>query len=152
MDRRDFIAGAGVAIGAVCVTGASARDSEASVKELVEKFYSIYYVEQNEKKYRAMLADDYLLLENGKIMSAAEDIALIPRPEDEYKRTDLFDFRSIKIAGDTAYAVYFLKSEATDKKRGHRKWEFLESAILRRSGKSWKVALLHSTRLAKATS
>ena len=151
MDRRDFIAGAGVAIGGVCVTGVSARDSEASVKDVVERFYSTFYVEQSEKRYRAMLTDDYLLLETGEIMTAAQDIALIPRPEDEYKRTDAFDFRSIKIAGETAYAIYVLKSDITDKKRGHRKPEFLESVILRRSGKRWKVALLHSTRLAKAT-
>ena len=152
MRRREFIAGAGVAIGAVCVTGVSARDSEATITEVVKRFYSTFYVEQSEKKYRAMLTDDYLLLENGEIMTASQDIALMPRPEDEYKRTDLFDFRLIKITGETAYAVYLLNSEYSDKKRGHRKREFLESIVLRRSGKTWKVALLHSTRVVKATS
>ena len=50
---------------------------------------------------------------------------------------------------DTAYVVYFLKSDVTDEKGArHRKW--LESAILRRSGPGapWRMALLHSTRIA----
>lgn len=74
----------------------------------------------------------------------------MPRPEDEYKRTDVFDFRSVKIQRDLAYAIYFLKTDINDKKKGKRHVEFLESAILRRKGNNWRVALLHSTRLATA--
>ncbi len=48
-----------------------------------------------------------------------------------------------------AYAVYFLKAEITDKANGFRIKEWLESAILRKSGEGWKIALLHSTRIAK---
>jgi ketosteroid isomerase-like protein len=68
--------------------------------------------------------------------------------ESDYRRTDAFDFRSAKVHGDTAYVVYFLKSEITDKNETrHREW--LESAILRRSGTGWRMALLHSTRIMK---
>lgn len=70
-----------------------------------------------------------------------------PTPNDGYKRIDKFDFRSVKLHGDIAYAVYFLKLEITDKKNGTRNREYLESAILRRSGADWRVAILHSTKI-----
>lgn len=149
MKRREFIAGTGVLIGAACVTDASAADDVLAVKKAVEAFYSVYYVNLDKKKYRSLLTNDYLLLENGEIMDAEQDIALMPNPEDNYKRTDSFDFRSVKIHGDTAYVVHFLKSEITDRKNGSRNREWLESAILRRSRKGWLVALLHSTRIMK---
>lgn len=55
----------------------------------------------------------------------------------------------MKVQGNIAYLVYFLKSEITDKKDGTRNREWLESAILRRSVKGWRMALLHSTRIIK---
>jgi ketosteroid isomerase-like protein len=73
----------------------------------------------------------------------------MPAPQSAYKRTDAFDFRSVKVHGHTAYAVYFLKSEITDKNNGSRNREWLESAILRRSGAGWRIALLHSTKIVK---
>ena len=68
----------------------------------------------------------------------------IPRAETR-GNTDGFDFRSVKVLGDTGYAVYFLKSKITDQKDGPRTKEWLESAVLRRVGGGWRVALLHST-------
>jgi hypothetical protein len=73
----------------------------------------------------------------------------MPAPESNYKRTDAFDFRSVKIHSDIAYVVYFLKSEIKDNKNGIRNREWLESAILRRAGIAWRIALLHWTRLVK---
>jgi ketosteroid isomerase-like protein len=107
------------------------------------------YVDQDARRYQSMLTEDYLLLENGELMTAAQDIALMPRPEDEYKRSDVFDFRSVTIEGTVAYAVYFLRSEMSDRKQGARKREWLESIVLRRSGDRWRVALLHSTRISR---
>lgn len=104
----------------------------------------------DKQKYRALLTDDYLLLENGELLDIEGDIALMPAPESGYKRIDSFDFRSVKVHGDTAYAVYFLKSEITDNKNGTRNREWLESAILRRAKRGWRMALLHSTRIAKS--
>ena len=65
-----------------------------------------------------------------------------------FRRTDAFDFRSVTIEGSLAYAVYFLTSDiADDTRRMQRRW--LESAVLRRSGGRWLLALLHSTRIEK---
>jgi ketosteroid isomerase-like protein len=98
-----------------------------------------------------MLTDDYVLLENEEIVSLEKDVSLMPSPEDDYERRNSFDFRSVKVHGDVAYLVYFLKSDIRDKKDGARQREYLESMILRRDGGGvWRIALLHSTKLRKA--
>lgn len=152
MKRRDFIAGTSLLMGAAFVrdsVGAPAGDDE-SVKQFIRDYYSVYFMGRDKKKYRAMLTDDYLLLENGELMDADADIAAMPAADSDLKRTDNFDFRQVKISRNIAYAVYFLKSQTNDSKNGRRDREWLESAILRRSGSGWKIALLHSTRIEKA--
>jgi ketosteroid isomerase-like protein len=125
---------------------AASSDEESALKKAIDAYYSVYYRERDIKKYRALLTNDYLLLESGEVMNAADDIALIPKTGDLYERTDAFDFRQIKVAGNTAYMVYFLTSVITDK-RGTGKYRWLESAIFRRSGSRWLISLLHSTKI-----
>jgi len=130
----------------------AATDGEvSSVKQLVIDWYRIYYTDLDKDAYRKLLTEDYLLLENGEIFDAEKDLSLMPTPEDEYRRNDTFDFHSVKIQGDTAYSVYFLKSDIRSKQLGSIKREWLESIILRRGeAQPWQVALLHSTKLVKA--
>ena len=126
-----------------------AGDDEEAVKQAIKNDYYLYFVKMDENAYRSILTEDYLLLENGELFDAEGDIALMPKPDSGYERTDTFDFRYVKIEGDFAYAVYFLKADITEKVNGTIHKEWLESTILRRSGDSWKIALLHSTRIAK---
>lgn len=149
MKRREFIAGTGLLIGSVYVPGISSADDETAVKQAIKDVYSIFSVSLDKQKYRSLVTEDYLLLENGELLDIEGDIALMPAPESGYKRTDAFNFRSVKVHGDIAYAVYFLRSEITDK-NGTRNREWLESAILRQAGKGWRMALLHSTRIVKS--
>jgi ketosteroid isomerase-like protein len=97
--------------------------------------------------YRSILTEDYLILENGELLDTESDIALMPEPDSGYDRTDTFDFRYVKIEGDIAYTVYFLKAEIVDKANGTIHKEWLESTILHRSGEEWLIALLHSTKI-----
>ena len=147
MKRREFVAGAGalLAMPAAPLTIASS-DDEAALKKAINDYYSIYYREREEKKYRSLLADDYLLLENGEIMNGDDDIRLMPKPGELYERTDAFDFRQLKVEGGVAWMVYFLSSTITDKD-GTRSRRWLESAIFRRSGSRWLIGILHSTRI-----
>ena len=150
MKRREFLAGTGMMIATASVPSVPAADDETSVKNAIKDVYSIFSVSLDKQKYRSLVTEDYLLLENGELLDIEGDIALMPAPESGYKRTDAFDFRSVKVHGDTAYTVYFLKSEITDKKNGTRNRHWLESAILRRAGNGgWRIALLHSTRIVK---
>jgi hypothetical protein len=111
-------------------------------------YYDTFYRRRDEARYRTLLTDDYLLLEDGEIQDAAADIASMPKPADEYKRSDAFDFRTIRVHDDTGYAVYFLRSHVIEKGNA-RDLEWLESAIFRRTDNNWRVAVLHSTRLVK---
>jgi len=152
MKRREFIGATAMAmaIAATLSPEVQADDAVPEFKRIVVDYYKVYYTDLDRTKYRSMLTDDYVLLENGEIISLEKDISLIPTPQDEYQRKDTFDFRSVKIQKDVAYLVYFLKSDIKDKQDGARQREYLESMILRRdSGRTWRVALLHSTKLSK---
>ena len=119
-----------------------------AVKEAITKAYAAYSA-LDAQKYRALLTEDYLLLENGELLDIEGDVAMMPAPDSGYRRTYMFDFRSVKIHDDIAYIVYFLKSQIKDR-NGSRNREWLESAILRHSGAGWRIALLHSTRITKS--
>jgi hypothetical protein len=152
MKRREFFGATATLIGATLSPEILlAADDVPSLKRMAVDYYHVYYADLDKSKYRSMLTDDYVLLENGDIISLEQDISLMPTPQDDYQRKDTFDFRSVKIQEDVGYLVYFLKSDIRDKKEGARRREYLESMILRRDGGGvWRVALLHSTRLPKS--
>jgi ketosteroid isomerase-like protein len=147
MKRRKIILG--LLIISLCTLTVWAGDDEEAVKQAVKNYYYLYFVKMDKNEYRSILTEDYLILENGELLDAEGDIALMPEPDSSYERTDKFDFRYVKIEGDIAYTVYFLKAEIKDKTNGTINKEWLESTILRRSGDGWKIALLHSTRITK---
>jgi ketosteroid isomerase-like protein len=150
MERRNFIAGTtGALVGAACPASIAAVNDAEAVRRAVESYYMVYFRVRDKAAYR-LLTEDYFLLEHGEVLDTEGDIAVMPAAESSYTRTDAFDFRSTKIAGDTAYAVYFLDSDISDEKGTcHKKW--LESVVLRRSGgdSGWRIAPLHSTRIEK---
>ncbi len=137
-------------IGAALAPEVLAADNVSTLKRMVADYYKVYYLDLDKKKYRSMLTDDYVLLENGEIISLEKDVSLMPTPQEGYQRQDSFDFRSVKVHGEVAYLVYFLKSDIRDKKDGARQREYLESIIMKRGGGGdWRIALLHSTKLSK---
>ena len=140
--------GKGDAASPVPAIGMPSGDDTTAVKEAVAKVYAAYSA-FDVQKYQALLTGDYLLLENGELLDSEGDAAMMPAPGSGYQRTDVFGFRSVKVHDDIAYTVYFLKSEIRDR-NGSRNRQWLESAIFRRSGTGWRMALLHSTRIHKS--
>jgi ketosteroid isomerase-like protein len=123
----------------------SAEADVAAVKQMLVDWYAAYS-STDEARYREFLAEEYALLENGTIMSVEDDLKAMRGRARGYGRKDAFDFRSVRLHGDLAYATYFLESEIVDDtKVQQRKW--LESAVLRRLNGRWRAALLHSTRI-----
>lgn len=151
MKRREFIATGTGALAGMVLAPATARAADATeegaIRQTVQEVYQAFSVRQDKAAYRAMLADDYLLLENGEVLDIAGDLALMPSPDDGYQRKDAFEFKTAMVQGDLAWVVYLLRSDITDKKRGFRHSDYLESMILRRTGGRWLVALLHSTKI-----
>ena len=122
----------------------AAKDANA-VKQMLVDWYRVYST-TDETRYKAFVAEEYVLLENGTIMGLDDDLKSMRERPSGYRRKDSFDFRSVRLHGDLAYATYFLESEiADDAKIAQRKW--LESALLRRVDGRWRCALLHSTRI-----
>jgi ketosteroid isomerase-like protein len=149
MRRREF----GMALGALVTTSTAGvseqTDDPTTVRQAIIDNYALYRGTDFEK-YRATLAPDYVLLEHGQLMNAADDEKSMKTRPPGFKRTDAFDFRSTTVDGSFAYAVYFLTSDiADDKRQVQRRW--LESAVLRRDNGRWLLALLHSTRIEKPT-
>ena len=147
MNRRDFIGAAGSFMAGAYALPGPQRDDTVAIKQAVEGYYAAYRG-LDKAKYRACLTDDYVLLENGELLDINGDLATMASADSGYQRTDVFDFRSVKVQEGVAYAVYFLTSDIRDH-QGPRHREWLESMILRRAGAGWRTALLHSTRLTK---
>lgn len=125
---------------------ALADDDQTAVEAAIRENYAAYS-SFDEARYRSTTTDDFLLLEHGELIDREGDVANMAKPGTGFRRADHFDFDAVRIAGDTAWAVYTLESEIHDDVRGTRNREWLESAILRREDGRWKVALLHSTRV-----
>ncbi len=129
---------------------AFASDDETAVQETIKENYAAYGG-FDAARYRATTSSDFLLLEQGELIDREDDVANMAQPGNGYRRTDHFEFGAVKVLGNVAYAVYTLESDIYDDSRGARSREWLESAILRREGTRWKIALLHSTRVSHPT-
>ena len=144
MHRRTVLAGF-VLIAVFAALPASAGDApEEGIRATVRDYYAAFNALDRER-YRDFVTDDYRLLENGELLDFGGDIAAMPSPALHPTRTDRFDFRQVRVDGDSAYAVYFLSSDTNDDQKGYRSRRWLESAVLRRIDGRWRVALLHST-------
>jgi ketosteroid isomerase-like protein len=153
MERRTFLAAAAAAATVVPTMSAAApavtpgSDQDAIRKRLIDWYRAFANPRVDRVYYRSFVTDDYLLLENGELLDAAGDEALLDTAAEDQVRSDSFDFRKLRVDGDHGYAVYFLNSELNDPTNGERRLRFLESAVMRRVGGIWRVAVLHSTRI-----
>lgn len=129
---------------------ALASDDEAAIEDAIRENYAAYSG-FDAARYRATTTDDFLLLERGELIDREGDVAGMPKAGTGFRRTDRFEFDAVRIVASIAYAVYTLRSDIYDDIRGARSREWLESAILRREGAQWKMALLHSTPVSHPT-
>ena len=152
MRSRTSLFAAGVLVAAAALTSCGATpappnsaEEAAAVKQMLVDWYAAYST-TDEARYKEFVVEEYVLLENGVIMGLEDDLKAMRGRLPGYRRKDAFDFRSVRLHGDLAYATYFLESEMVDDtKIQQRKW--LESAVLRRVNGRWRCALLHSTRI-----
>lgn len=146
MKPREILKIAAALIVIACFPGVGSADGVADVQQAIKDNYATYSG-FDEQKYRATTTDDFVLLEHGELIDREGDVANMAKPGTGHRRTDEFDFRSVTIEGNIAYAVYVLRSEIYDDIKGARNREWLESAILRQGQGGWRMALLHSTRI-----
>lgn len=95
------------------------------------------------KKYAT---DDIVLHEYGSIWNADTLIrkAIKLNTASDFKRSNTIDFISTTVTNKTAWATYNLFSEITrDGKKVSMQW--LETVIVLKKKKAWKIKVLHST-------
>lgn len=96
-------------------------------------------------QHRLNCTPDYQLVEEGEVWDINQEIEYIGKLAmlKQYRLNE-FVIKSVKLNGPAAYAVYELTS--TISMQGYtRRYTWLETAIFRKVGKRWKIALIHST-------
>lgn len=99
---------------------------------------------------KAELSTDFTLLENGKVWNTDSLTAAINKGKGmDIKRVNKFEFLKTEEAGNTAWVSYYNTAELEFKgKQIIVRW--LESAVLVKEQRKWKIKLLHSTELKRA--
>ena len=98
-------------------------------------------------KMEQALTADVKILETGEVwtLDTVRSYFARPRPAD-YKRLNTLDFFQTEVEGKMAFVSYH-NTAAIHANGKDRMVKWLESAVLVKQGKSWRVKMLHSTRL-----
>ncbi len=91
-------------------------------------------------------ADDIQLFEYGMVWNIDTLInkAIVLNTATHFKRVNSFDFTSTAVDKKTAWATYKLRSEINSNGK-QRMMEWIESVVLVKDKKRWRIKLLHST-------
>jgi hypothetical protein len=96
------------------------------------------------KKYTT---DNFLLLEDGMVWNLDTLTSKLKSSRTtSFKRINDFKFIKTTIKGKMAWVAYYNSAEITSN-GNKRNLQWMESAVLVKHGKDWKIQLLHSTRL-----
>lgn len=96
-------------------------------------------------KLLSYCTDDIEILENGERWNLDTLKLKISRTNPEgFKRINTLDFTDTVVKGKVAWTTYNNRADITrNGKQGHVRW--LETAILVREKRTWKMKVLHST-------
>ncbi len=121
-----------------------AKDQLAVQQTIIKMFAALSNRDSISLKDRC--TDDILLFENGSIWNIDTLIlkAITQNQAADFKRINSFDFINTTVNDSTAWVTYRLQSEITrNAKQGTVQW--LETVILVKNNKQWKIKVLHST-------
>ena len=111
------------------------------------------FSELNVDKAKSFCARNVTILESGQVWnfdSLALRITTRKAKSTDFKRINKLDFIETKISGETAWVSYFNNAVITSSgKTVTVKW--LESVVLIKIDKEWKISLLHSTEISRTT-
>lgn len=102
----------------------------------------------NIAKHMQNCTANYLLIEEGEIWNMEKEKKYYKENSNRViERKDYFTINYVRIYGNTAYAVYNLRSEIKENSTMKIKnWN--ESSIFRKLNGVWKIELIHSTPIA----
>lgn len=100
--------------------------------------------------FKSYCTNDVKFYEYGQVWpldTLLQKLSVLPSSS-EYKRTNTFDFVSTTVIGNISWATYYLESTITKTGIPDIK-HWMETVILIKEKKQWKISVLHSTRLYK---
>jgi ketosteroid isomerase-like protein len=123
-----------------------ANDSTRIIQLLKEDYATMGNM--NIQAHLNNLTKEYLLIEHGQIWDAKTEVDSIYKKyaKDTFTRRDFFTIKTVKVSGDMAYGVWYLRSEF-DENGKTRELAWNESGVFRKEQGQWKIALIHSSRL-----
>ena len=131
-----------VALFALCVAGCSSESSH--VREARNRFFSAV-AQFDYSGVRDAVSPDYVLVQGGRILNLDSLLTDMQRLEDDSGSASFaFDDSTLRVEPPIAWMTYRARRILAHAHRTdtlHR----VESAIFRRNGGGWKLALLHST-------
>ncbi|WP_247237114.1 DUF4440 domain-containing protein [Telluribacter sp. SYSU D00476] len=117
---------------------------QKEVEQMVVLFFDAL-TEASIPKMQETVTEDFLLLEDGMVwnMDTLQVKFAVTRPAD-YKRLNSFDFFNTVVKGNVAWTNYENTAVVTrNQKETTIRW--MESAILEKTRKGWRIRVLHST-------
>ena len=124
------------------LVSATSFGQENAFKVVQDLFSAMSQV--NHEKMKDSVTNDFQLLEDGENWNLT-DLIKVVNPS-EYYRKNYFNVITTKVSGDVAWVSYWNKATFT---KGELIEEvvWLESAVLIKDNKVWKIQLLHSTKI-----
>ena len=130
-----------------CINAQTPKSNEQTmVNQTIIKFFDAIAA-LDTKMMKQYTTKDFLLLEDGAVWNMDTlTNKLSPLKTISFSRTNHLDFIQTEVKGTTAWVAYNNTADmnVNGQKRNVR---WLESAVLVKEGKEWKVQLLHSTTL-----
>jgi len=129
----------------------NATEEKTAQKAVIDLFDGL--AELDIEKVKSHCTPNIIILETGEIwnMDSTETrVTELKNKANDFKRTNKIEFLETKVSGNIAWLYYL--NQATITFNGQTtsvKW--LESAVLKKEDKDWKIDLLHSTELERAT-
>ena len=130
----------------ICSTGLLAQKDKNKIEASVVGFFNgLSLVNADTLKYYS--TSDFQLVEDGKVWNLDTLInKVMPRKNSKIQRVNTFEFIRTEQSGDMAWVSYY---NSADFKQGEKRQtvRWVESAVLVKNKGSWKIQMLHSTKL-----
>jgi len=141
-----------IALVSVCHLSAQIKvtEKQAVQKVITDMFQAL--ADRDTDQLKSNCTRDFLLLENGVVWNIDSLTQKINQNKaaTDFKRINTFDFLATKVRNNTAWTTYNNQAEVT-KNGQHRVIKWLETAVLIKEGKVWKIEVLHSTLLKRSS-
>lgn len=136
----------------LCITATGQKSLSKDQQEVQETVIKLFDALSNRdgSALKNQCTADVRFYEYGEAWPADTliDLAITKNTATDFKRTNTLDFVSTTLKGDVAWTTYNLHSEGTSNGKNFSVY-WMETVILVREAKKWKINVLHSTNLKK---